>query len=105
VIALGPPQEMKQAAVSQGDDRKFYLLRLTPPGGAPMTWYLSAETWLPAKTVRPGDDSEITTTYEDWSTLGGVTTPARARVAETAKPEYGWKRSGLRVQTGASRPT
>ncbi len=104
VIAFGPPQSMTEAAVSESDDHKLCLLRITPPGGAPMTWYLDAQTWLPVKSVRPGEDSEITTIYEDWDRAGGVTTPQHARVSETERPEYGWKRTSLRVETGAARP-
>src|SRR5271168_1363344 len=42
VIIFGPPKQMgtmvSQGAVSQSDDKKMYLLRTTPAGGAPLTW-------------------------------------------------------------------
>ncbi len=102
VIAFGPPQRIREAAVSQSEDDKLYLLRVTPPGGAPMTWYVDPQTWLPVKSVRPGEDSEIATIYEDWGRTSGVTTPQHARVSETEMPEYRWKRTGLRIETDAA---
>src|SRR5438876_9610279 len=59
VIAFGPPQRIREAAVSQSPDHTAYLAHITPPGGAPMTWYVDAQTWLPVKSIRPGEDSEI----------------------------------------------
>jgi Aspartyl protease/PDZ domain len=103
VIAFGPPRRMTEAVVSESDDHTLYLLSLTPPGGAPMTWHVDARTWLPVKSVRPGEDSAITTIYEEWGGTGSIKTPQRARVNETEKPEYGWKRTGLRIETGAAR--
>jgi aspartyl protease/PDZ domain-containing protein len=103
VIVFGPPKWMTEGAVSQSDDHKLCLLRTTPPGGAPMTWSVDTRTWLPVESVRPGEDSEITTRYLAWGGAGGVTTPQRARVKETEKPEFSWRRTGLRVETGAAR--
>lgn len=99
VLAFGPPTLMSQAAISQSDDRKFYLLRITPPGGAPTTWYVDAKTWLPAKSVHPGEDSEITTTYSDWREMGGALTPRAAHVEETDKPDYRWERTKLEFKS------
>jgi len=94
-ITVGPPALMPDVAVSQSDDKKLYLLRTTPEGGAPMTWYVDGATWLPAKSVRPGDDSEITTTYDDWLATGEIRTPHRVTVSETDKPDYQWKQTSL----------
>lgn len=102
VLAFGPPPEMLQASVSQSADGKLYLLRVTPPGATPITWYVDAQTGLPVKSVRPGDDSEITATYEDWRELDGILTPRRAKVSETDKPDYAWERTGLERKAGRS---
>jgi len=95
VIAFGPPMELPQPVVSQSDDKKLYLLRTVPPGGAPMTWYVDATTWLPVKSIRPGDDTEITTTYSEWIETGEIMTPHGANVAETDKPDYQWKQASV----------
>jgi hypothetical protein len=98
VIIFGPPAQMPETVVSQSDDKKSYLLQTTPAGGVPMTFYIDAATWLPAKSVRPGDDTEITSTYEDWRQTGGILTPNRVKVTETDKPEYEWKQISLRFE-------
>jgi hypothetical protein len=98
VILFGPPMQMPESTVSQSDDKKMYLLRTTPSGGAPMTWYVDAATWLPVKSVRPGDDSEITTTYEEWSESSEIRTPHRVKVSETDKPDYQWRQTSLRFE-------
>jgi hypothetical protein len=102
VLAFGPPKVMLQAAVSQSDDHKFYLLRVTAPGGKPVTWYVDAASFLPAKSVRPGEDSEITTGYEDWRRMDGILTAARGKVSETDKPDYTWERTGVKREAGLS---
>ena len=96
VLLFGPPSEMPNAVIAQSDDKKFYLLQLKPAGGAAMTWYIDATTWLPLKSVRPGDDSEITTTYEEWSDTGAIRTPLRADISETEKPDYQLRQTSLR---------
>jgi hypothetical protein len=107
LTVFGPPATMLDAAVSQADE-KTYLIRMTPPGGAPLAWYVDRTTWLPVKSVRPGDDSEITTTYEDWRENGGVKTPYRIAVAETDKPDYERKQVSLsfekRITSGTFNP-
>jgi len=103
VIVFGPPQVMSSAEVSQTEDRKFYLLRFTPPGGSPITWYIDRKTWLPSKSVRPGEDSEITTTYEDWRVAGAILTPYRGLVSETEKPDYRWERTNLQFRNSVQK--
>jgi hypothetical protein len=103
VILFGPRTEMSETVlsmsmVSQSDDKKMYLLRTTPAGGEPMTWYIDAASWLPVKSVRPGDDSEITTTYEEWPETRELRTPHRANVSETDKPDYQWRQASLRFE-------
>ena len=44
------------------------------------------EDVLPLESVRPGDDSEITTTYSDWRNANGWMTPYHAIVTETEIP-------------------
>jgi hypothetical protein len=105
VIAFGPPPQMPDTQVSQSDDKKMYLLRTTPPGGAPITWYVDGATWLPGKSVRPGDDSEIVTTYQDWSQTGEISTPHRVNVSETDKPDYQMKQVFLRFEKHIARGT
>jgi hypothetical protein len=102
VLAFGPPKLMEQAEVSRSDDGKLYRLKATAPGGKPGTWYVDAATWLPVKYERPGEDSVITTTYEQWEDLGGVLTPTRGKVSETDKPDFKWERSSLKVEAGLS---
>jgi len=88
VIAFGPPQEMGSAEVSESSDHSAYLLRYKPEGGWTTTWYIDAKTFLPLKSVRPGEDSEITTTYSDWRSANGLMTPCHTVVTETEKPNY-----------------
>jgi hypothetical protein len=90
VIAFGPPREMRSAELSENSDHSAYLLSYKPDGGWTTTWYIDAKTFLPLKSVRPGDDSEITTTYSDWRNANGVMTPYHAVVTETDKPDYTW---------------
>src|SRR5580704_4622092 len=66
IIAFGPPKEMGSAEVSESSNHSAYLLRYKPEGGWTTTWYSGAKTFRPLKSVRPGEDSEITTTYSDW---------------------------------------
>src|SRR5256885_8904372 len=99
---FGPPEQMSQAIVSQTDDHQFYLLQTHAPGGATLTWYVNAKTWLPVKSVRPGEDSEITTVYEDWQAADGMLRPNRAFVSETEKPDHRWERTSLRIQNSIS---
>jgi hypothetical protein len=102
VLAFGPPKSMQGATVSQSDDHAFYLLKMTPPGGKPVTWYVDAKTFLPSKSVRPGEDSEVTTSYEDWREMNGIVTAARAKVSETDKPGYAWERTAVQRVAGLS---
>ena len=98
VIAFGPPGQMPETAVSQTDDKNSYLLRTTPSGGPPIAWYIDATTWLPVKSVRPGDDSEITTSYENWLPSGEILTPHELKISETDKPDYQVKQASLQFE-------
>jgi len=101
VILFGPPQLMAQAEVSLSGDGKLYDLRLTPPGGTPVTWSIDPKTWLAVRTVRMGDeDSDITTTYHAWREIGGQFTPQSADVSESNKPDYRWERTGVKPDAG-----
>ncbi len=103
VLVFGPPRVMPDAEVSQTDDGKVFLLRVTPPGGSSITWYVDANTWLPLKSVRSGGDTEITTTYDDWQDTSGILTPHRGLVTETEKPEYRWERRSLEFRSGLTK--
>ncbi len=96
-IIFGPPVHMPEAVVSQTEDKTRYMLRTTLEG-VTITWYIDAATWLPVKSVRPGDDSEITTTYADWLSNGEITTPQSETVSETDKPDNQWKQVSLRFE-------
>jgi hypothetical protein len=97
-IVFGPPVQLPEASVAQSDDKKTYLLRTTPVGGVAMRWYIDATTWLPVKSVRSGDDTEITTTYSQWSETGGMLTPGQTTVSETDKPDYQCQQTSLRFE-------
>ena len=102
VLVFGPPQQLEQAEVSKSEDGKLYLLKVAAPGGKAVIWSVDAQSWLPVKSVRPGEDSEITTTYSEWRDLGGVLTPTHGHVTETDKPDYTWERSIVKLQPGVS---
>jgi len=68
-----------------------------------MSFYVDPATWLPVKCVRSGEDTEITSTYEDWRQTGGILTPNRVKVTETDKPEYEWKQISLRFEKRIAR--
>lgn len=97
-LVFGPPLHLI-ATVSLSDDKKTYVLQTTPQNGAPITWYIDALSWLPVKSVRPGDDSEITTTYDGWLQSGKILAPQRVNIAETDKPDYQWKQASLQFES------
>ena len=103
VIAFGPLKEMRSADISESSDHSAYLLRYKPEGGWTTTWYINAKTFLPLKSVRPGDDSEITTTYSDWRSASGLMTPYHAVVTETDKPDYQWDRKTVQYKSTLSK--
>ncbi len=105
IITFGPPKEMRLAEVSESSDHSSYLLRYKPEGGWTTTWYIDAKTFLPLKSVRPGDDSEITTTYSDWRNASGLMTPFHAMVTETDKPDYQWERKSVEYKSTLSKET
>ena len=103
VIAFGPPREMRSAELSENSDHSAYLLSYKPDGGWTTTWYIDAKTFLPLKSMRPGDDSEITTTYSDWRNANGVMTPYHAVVTETDKPNYTWDCKTIQYKSSLSK--
>jgi Aspartyl protease/PDZ domain len=105
VIVFGPPQEMRSAELSETSDGSAFLLRHKPEGGWTTTWYIDAKTFLPLKSVRPGEDSEITTTYSDWRNTNGVMTPYHAVVTETEKPAYNWDCKTVEYKSTLSKNT
>ena len=99
-LAFGPSGRMAQAEVSVSDDKKSYVLRFTPEGGAPMTWCIDAKTFLPTRSVRPGWDTEVTSDYSDWREMNGVLTPRHIKVSETEKPTFDVERKDASVAKG-----
>ncbi|HMD13730.1 MAG TPA: aspartyl protease family protein, partial [Bacteroidota bacterium] len=87
-IVFGPPELMPEATVADSGDQFPYELHIVVPNGTPMTWYIDKKTWLPVKSARTGDDSKITTTYEDWRESDGMIRPHHFVVTETDKPDY-----------------
>jgi predicted aspartyl protease len=103
VLLFGPPLALAKGEFSQSDDGRQYVLGFTTPGGVPMTWYIDAKTFLPAKTVKQGWDTEVTTEYSDWGDLRGVMTPKHAVVHETEKPDYEVTRKEVTIEQRARR--
>jgi hypothetical protein len=105
IIAFGPPKEMESAEVSESSDHSAYLLQFKPEGGWTTTWYIDAKRFLPLKSVRPGEDSEITTRYSDWRRANGLMTPFHGVVTETDKPDYNWDRKTVHYKARLSKDT
>jgi hypothetical protein len=103
IIAFGPPKEMRSAELSENRDHSAYLVRYKPEGAWTTTWYIDAKTFLPLKSVRPGDDSEITTAYSDWRNANGHMTPFHAVVTETDKPDFRWDRKDVQYPSTLSK--
>ena len=101
VLVFGPPPEMSDADVSAGDDGKSYVLSYAPMLGSEISWTLDAATGLPLKSTRPGDDTVITTVYEDWRDFAGVRMPHRVAISETDKPGYALEHISLQTPKGA----
>ncbi|HVP07292.1 MAG TPA: aspartyl protease family protein, partial [Candidatus Acidoferrum sp.] len=55
----------------------------------------------PTKAVRPGEDSQISTTYADWKEMSGLLTPQRGTVDETDVPSYSWDRKSIQTLNGS----
>lgn len=89
-VAFGPPEPPADTTSAAAPGEDAFLLRMAPPGGAPIEWVLDARTGLPIRSQRPGADSVITTAYEDWTIFEGRRTPFHARISETDKPDYEW---------------
>ena len=105
IIVFGPPTDMRMTNVSESSDHSAYLLQYKSQAGWATTWYIDAKTFLPLKSVRPGDDSEITTTYSDWRNVNGFMTPFHAVVSETEKPEYQWDRENVQYWSALPKDT
>jgi hypothetical protein len=122
-IVFGPGDEWNGAQVSRSDDGAAYVLRLTPagaaqPSGPPsrsgsaaeaaaaVAFWIDAASMRPKKSVRAGsEDGDITTTYDRFeaSEASPVLTPREAQVRETDKPEFTWKRFGVRFAAAPPR--
>jgi hypothetical protein len=122
-IVFGPGDAWNEAQVSRSEDGAAYVMRLVPRGAvapagpasrsgeaaetaASVAFVLDANTVLPIKSVRAGsEDGDITTTYEHFEALGesAIVTPRQGRVSETGKPDYAWKRDGVRFAAAPPR--
>ena len=72
------------AAESLGDDPtgKFAMLRFSPPGGFPITYYLDRATFLPAKAEIPSFDGTETISFSDWHEVNGLKVPFEEKLAD-----------------------
>jgi hypothetical protein len=87
VEAFGPPSAGVTVA---GNDSSGPILRFAVRDGDSSTWYIDRHTGLPLKSLRAGDDSKITTVYENWKEEHGHVMPHSGYVSETEKPDYSW---------------
>ncbi len=94
-LLFGPTNAASNVVVESTDAGKTLILKSDPKFATPITWYLDAKTFLPAKSVKAGEDSEITTTYSDWRAESGIVVPHKATVEETDKPSYTWELGSL----------
>ena len=98
VFAFGPDVfSAKEANVADSGDPELYALAVKVPGGKPTTWYIDRKTWLPVKSVRPGEDSEISTTYSDFRKMATILLPLHSVVKETNKPDYSLEHRSLSI--------
>jgi hypothetical protein len=102
VFGPAPNEAILRPAVSLSDDKKSYLFRVAADGALPITWTIDAQTMLPTKSERPGEDSVITSYYSDWQELAGQRLPRHIRVTETDKPDYTMECTSLRFIEKAS---
>lgn len=59
----------------EDETRKFQILKMTIPGGVPLTVYLDRTTGLPARAVRKEYDDDLTLEFKDWHKVGTSTFP------------------------------
>lgn len=100
-LAFGPSGAIAGADVALDGDKRSYVLRGTPAGGAPMTWYVDAQTFLPVRALISGCAGEVATEYSDWREKNLVFTAFRARVREANLPAYEVERKDARIDNGA----
>lgn len=87
-VAFGPSAKFESAQVRKDEASSEYILILAVEGGQPITWFIDAHTFLPVKSVRPGDDGELTTEYSRWQkALGGTQLPHVEQRNEQSKPQ------------------
>lgn len=66
-ILFGPSRLFQHAQLGESEDHSAWILRITPPGGNVVVWYVDRQSGLPQKSVmHGGNDRDITTTYADW---------------------------------------
>ncbi len=94
-VLFGPPANSKYAVVDD-TDQSIEILRMFVSPADTLDWYLDRKSGLPAKSVKSGDDTRITTTYENWQDSAGLVAPLLGSVTETDRPDYQWQTKSLR---------
>lgn len=79
---------MPGAAEYLGEDqsKRYYILKLQPQGGLPITCYLDKTTSLPARQEQSEDGETATITFADWRDVEGVKFAFQQRYS-TADPK------------------
>jgi len=83
------PDRMSGVVEFLGSDktRKYYLLKVSPHSGRPVTFYLEKKTYLPARQERQSGDGTLTTYYSDWRDVHGLKISFQQRQS-TGDPKY-----------------
>jgi hypothetical protein len=100
-ILFGPSQSLQATVIDSGAQTPLILCSVQPSGDT-LQWYIDRTTGRPIKSVRAGEDSQITTTYDDWREMSGVLMPRRGSVEETDKPSFTWERKSVEFVEGSS---
>ena len=58
--------------LGEDQSKRFYILKLEPEGGLPITCYLDKTTYLPTRQEQTFDGETLTTTFADWREVDGV---------------------------------
>src|SRR5438067_7069588 len=102
-LLFGPPASSANENAPAKVEDGLYVVQRSAPGSLPVMWYIDPKTCLPVKSSRPGEDSTITSDYgsqiANWKNFGnGVLTPIHAKISESDKPDYEWRRQEVAAQ-------
>lgn len=81
------PGRMSGAVEEAGQGEAGAAVRFLPKGGRPVTYYLDAQTGLPARQERPQAERTVTATFGDWREVEGVLLPWHVRQT-SGDPQY-----------------